>query len=56
MKYSFAVVDDEKEQTDAVCEMLASTLITGAVGTVLCKAKLIPEAPAHKNKTQETNA
>ena len=41
---------------NAVCEMLASTIITGAVGTVLCKAKLIPEAPAHKNKTQETNA
>lgn len=30
---------------NAVFEMLASTIITGAVGTVLCKAKLVPEAP-----------
>lgn len=27
---------------NAVFEMLASTIITGAVGTVLCKAKLVP--------------
>lgn len=41
---------------NAVCEMLSSTIITGAVGTVLCKAKLIPDAPTKKSKTQETNA
>lgn len=30
---------------NAICEMLSSTIITGAVGTVLCKARLVPEAP-----------
>lgn len=27
---------------NAVCEMLAATIVTGAVGAALCKAKLIP--------------
>lgn len=31
---------------NAVCEMISSTLITGAVGTVLCKAKLVPDKNA----------
>ena len=35
---------------NAVCEMLAATIVTGAVGAALCKAKLIPSVS--KAKTQ----
>lgn len=37
---------------NAVCEMLAATIVTGAVGAALCKAKLIPFVS--KAKTQQT--
>lgn len=36
---------------NAVCEMLAATIVTGAVGAALCKAKLIPFVS--KAKTQQ---
>jgi len=36
---------------NAVCEMLAATIVTGAVGAALCKAKLIPSVS--KAKTQQ---
>lgn len=39
---------------NAVCEMLASTVISGAVGTALIKAKLIPTADLKKASPQET--
>ncbi|MGN0666857.1 MAG: ECF transporter S component [Huintestinicola sp.] len=34
---------------NAVLEMISSTILTGAVGTALCKAKLIPAQPSRKN-------
>ena len=39
---------------NAVCEMLSSTVISGAVGTALIKAKLIPTADLKKASPQET--
>lgn len=35
---------------NAIFEMLSSTLITGAVGSVLCRARLVPEAANDKDK------
>lgn len=37
---------------NAVCEMLASTIVTGAVGAALCKTNFVPTA-ASKPKTQK---
>lgn len=41
---------------NAAAEMLASTIITGAVGSVLIKARLIPAAPPKKTEKQEKDA
>ena len=38
---------------NAIFEMLSSTIITGAVGTVLCKARLVPEAPKSAKNSEK---
>ena len=38
---------------NAVCEMISSTIITGAVGAALYKAKLIPSFSKKSDKTKE---
>lgn len=37
---------------NAVCEMISSTVITGAVGAALSKAHLIPSAQISREKTK----